>query len=907
MKTLDKKELIRIRDSPFIHLQSEEDELLESIKEIPSRPLLDVSSSLHQEYTHKTVLEIAKKGFVKVQYIRDDPKRMLLAMSSLSRVVDFSAAAKTVIHYQLFGGTILVLGSDYHHKKYLDDINNLKIVGGFAMTEIGHGSNVRNIETVSLYDHTTQEFIVNSPTVSSTKFWIGNVAKYGTHVVLFTRLIFKGEDKGVHAIIVQIRDLETGKVRDGVELGPCGPKTGWNGVDNGWIRFKNYRVPRENLLNKFADINERGEYKTTISSPGKLFQITISQLVLGRLFYIIGPTLALNICLKTATHYAFSRKQFGEKGKPEQLIINYPTHYQVLIPMIATNFAIELARNTLIERLCEPMEDEKVREEFHSIVSGVKAFTTEYVVQSLSKLRVMCGGHGVSSYNLIGVFRNEIDIFQTAEGDGTVLYQQLCKYLLSEYKSWYKREGVTGYIIKEMQAFLYTSNPIYTHSRSMLYILSDQFHFHAFSFRFEKIRSILIEKLNYSKSKGMTFMESWNNSLLYVVDLAKAYTQLYILEQSHLNLKKCTNISTREILIDFIKLYALSNIEKDFAFYRNYNFISAGKAIAISDAVRELCLSLKPYIITFVDSFKMCDDCFNIPLAHEDHDYARHLAARVGIDLPKKLLRDVIVENHIKNIESLSWSCIFKYPRLVEEKCLHLELLPADKKVVIKVEDFIRIYQYYLSTSATKKIDFKEIENTAIHRILLKTEIYFYLTNFYKTCVSTGDLKLFQFLSIRNSIVRSTPNLIQTYTDCINQGHFHILEYLMNQDIRIQRTSSFVLCGLMSVFPPDLDREKCITYVDNLLKLGFHHSQFDFEMHLKFAIQQDNIPFIQYLKDKNLLPLYLSRRKKRLTLKVGSKQAKAIIFTTRISRVRPPNLIQWSLNRKPTFYFYSPE
>ncbi len=49
-------------------------------------------------------------------------------------------------------------------------------VGGFAMTEMGHGSNVREIETTATFEKTTQEFILHTPTLSATKFWIGNMA-----------------------------------------------------------------------------------------------------------------------------------------------------------------------------------------------------------------------------------------------------------------------------------------------------------------------------------------------------------------------------------------------------------------------------------------------------------------------------------------------------------------------------------------------------------------------------------------------------------------------------------------------------------------------------------------------------------------------------------------------------------
>ncbi len=52
----------------------------------------------------------------------------------------------------------------------------------------------------------------------------------------------------------------------------------------------------------------------------------------------------------------------------------------------------------------------------------------------MGEIRVLCGGYGFSAYNWIGLLRNDLDVFQTAEGDGTVLHQQQAKFLLKNYK-----------------------------------------------------------------------------------------------------------------------------------------------------------------------------------------------------------------------------------------------------------------------------------------------------------------------------------------------------------------------------------------------------------------------------------------------------------------------------------------
>ncbi|EGG18107.1 acyl-CoA oxidase [Cavenderia fasciculata] len=633
---IDTQQLSAIRNESLIHYDKERKEFEKIIYDsIEHGPFLDVDSTTQKRLTNEIVKKVMAMGRFRVQLLREDPKKLLSYLHALFPSLDLSPIAKIVIHLQLFGGTILEIGTEQHHKRYFDDINNYKIVGGFAMTEMGHGSNVRQIETTATYDHSTKEFIINSPSLTSTKFWIGNMSMFGTHVVLFCRLIYKGEDKGVHVIVTPIRDPETLTVYNGISIGDCGHKVGWNGVDNAWIRFSNYRVPRENLLNRYATITEDGEYISKLSSPSKLFQITISELVFGRMLYVCGPIQYLGIALKASIRYAFSRRQFGEKGKTEELIMNYPTHYRILLPMLAQNTAFEFARNWVIDNIQESSKSEEKREEFHAIVSGIKAMVTEFAIVALSRLRVMCGGNGMSSHNLLGYMRNELDVFQTAEGDGAVLYQQLSKYLMVEYKRWYKKEGMTGYIKKEVQSFLVTSNPIYTHYRSMPYLLSNEFHQHAFSFRFEKTRSMVIEQLNQTKAKGLTFQQSWNASLILVAELAKAYTHLHTLECAHRAVRKCSDPITRHVLNDLIKLYALHNIEQDFGFFRNTNFLSSGKAVAISEAVTSLCQTLKPYALSIVESINDFEGRLDIPIGKSDLDYITHMARKVGIPLQK--------------------------------------------------------------------------------------------------------------------------------------------------------------------------------------------------------------------------------------------------------------------------------
>ena len=121
------------------------------------------------------------------------------------------------------------------------------------MTEIGHGSFVRGIETTATYDIATKTFDIHSPTLTSTKWWIGGAAKTATHAAVFAQLILPdGSCPGVYTFIVPIRSLSDHSLMPGVRAGDCGVKFGRNGLDNGWLQFNHVRVPHSAMLCKYS-------------------------------------------------------------------------------------------------------------------------------------------------------------------------------------------------------------------------------------------------------------------------------------------------------------------------------------------------------------------------------------------------------------------------------------------------------------------------------------------------------------------------------------------------------------------------------------------------------------------------------------------------------------------------------
>lgn len=87
-----------------------------------------------------------------------------------------------------------------------------------------HGSNVAGLETTATFDQAADQFIINTPTLTATKWWIGGAAHTATHCTAFARLIVQGKDYGVKPFVVQLRDTKDFSLRPGVNIGDIGMK-----------------------------------------------------------------------------------------------------------------------------------------------------------------------------------------------------------------------------------------------------------------------------------------------------------------------------------------------------------------------------------------------------------------------------------------------------------------------------------------------------------------------------------------------------------------------------------------------------------------------------------------------------------------------------------------------------------
>lgn len=548
-------------------------------------------------------------------------------------LADPSLQIKSGVQWGLFGSAIYQLGTEKHHDAWLSDMIELRLPGAFAMTEIGHGSDVASIGTTATYDPETEEFVINTPFRGAWKDYLGNAALHGRAATVFAQLITGGVNYGVHCFFVPIRDDE-GNMLPGVQSEDDGVKGGLNGIDNGRLAFDHVRIPRFNLLNRYGDVAADGSYTSDIPSPGRRFFTMLGALVQGRVSLDGAATTGTALALHIAITYANQRRQFDSgSGSDEVVLLDYGKHQRRLLPRLAENYAQFFSNDELLRKFdgvfSGRTDTPEEREDLETLAAALKPLSTWNALSTIQEAREACGGSGFIAENRLVGLHQDLDVYVTFEGDNTILLQLVGKRLLADYAKQFKGADaakLASFAAKQTAGKIFHGAGLRQFGQSVadfgstarsveLGLRAEQQH-ELLAGRVEQMIADIAARLRpAAKASKAEAAAIFNANQAELIEAARAHGELLQWEAFSDGVNRITDDGTKQVLTWLRDLFGMHLIEKHLAWYLINGRLSAQRAGSVSKYIDRLILRLRPHAQDLVDAYGFEPEHVRAPIA----------------------------------------------------------------------------------------------------------------------------------------------------------------------------------------------------------------------------------------------------------------------------------------------------
>ncbi|CAL8130578.1 unnamed protein product [Orchesella dallaii] len=564
--------------------------------------------------------------------------------SSVLGQYDWSVSLRYAILQSFFSNAIRGAGTKGHYK-YVEAAEKQQIYGCVCMTEIGHGTNIRGLRTKATYVPSTQKFILNTPDFQAAKCWAGNLGKTANFAYVMAQLYTPdGVCHGLHGFVVPIRDSQLNTL-PGVIIGDMGPKAGLNGLDNGFMMFNNYEIPKESLLNKNGDVTAEGTYVSPFKDPSKKFGASLGNLSGARVAITSLCSASLCNAVTIAIRYSAIRKQFGNPGSNEEMpIIEYQLQQWRLFPHLSAAYVLKYFSSVLFDNLMsfalsqfDSDMNQEVRAawgmEIHAVSSSAKPLAGWLAQTAIQDVREACGGHGYLQCAGISRLRDDNDAFLTFEGENNVLMQQTSNWLINLWND-SKREviiqksklGSLTFLLKAEQRLNNTFQPGTVEALLKPKVILGIYKWlvcYLLRLTAEKYQTLL------AASDQDNFLAKNESQVFFARTLSLAYIEHFMLETFHNQLCQRPGLpeDIKNVLNKLFLLYGLWSLEKQHlgTLYEGGYFKGPKPSKLIRNAILGLCEDLKPEAVALVDSIAPTDFVLNSVLGASDGQVYKRL------------------------------------------------------------------------------------------------------------------------------------------------------------------------------------------------------------------------------------------------------------------------------------------
>lgn len=516
------------------------------------------------------------------------------------------------LHSGMFVPTLMKQCLPEQSRKWVPLAKSFKMIGTYAQTELGHGTFIRGLETTATYDPQTKEFILDSPTMTSIKYWPGNLAKTVNHCLVMAQLYTQGKCHGTHLFLVQVRSMEDHSIMPGIEIGDIGPKFGFVGVDNGYMKLNKYRIPRMNMLMKYAQVLENGDYIKPQNS-----KLIYGAMVMIRVGIVLDCFKCLSMAIVIAIRYSAVRRQTElTPGGKEPQVLDYQTQQYKLLPLLATTYAFKFAAmgmSSIYSKISGEIDRGNLEAlpQLHALASGLKAFCSWVGCAGIEVCRMSCGGHGYSQASSLPLLYANIVGSCTYEGENTVMMLQVARYLSKCYIRVQKGERLPD-LVQYLNVNLNTKSSL-NESCSFDSLIA------AYEHRAARMVASASKMLQMNKQQGMPGHEAWNKATVPFTAASKAHCHLFVMKNfANMISDNKLDPSTQNALSLLCKLYAVHGIVENMGEFMQDGYLNPGQVSILNRKVLTLLEDIRPNAVALVDAFDYPDELLQSCLGRYD-------------------------------------------------------------------------------------------------------------------------------------------------------------------------------------------------------------------------------------------------------------------------------------------------
>ncbi|XP_029899458.1 peroxisomal acyl-coenzyme A oxidase 2 isoform X2 [Aquila chrysaetos chrysaetos] len=518
--------------------------------------------------------------------------------------------------HRIFIRSISVLGSDKQIAKWIPLATQYQLIGSYAQTELGHGTYLQGLETTAVFDITTQEFVLNTPNISAMKWWPGDMGRSATHTVVFAQLYINGKCYGLHPFIVQIRSLQDHSLCPGITAGDIGPKMNFEHIDNGYLMLQNVRVPRENMLSKFCEVQPDGTYVRRGSQKINYFTMTTVRISLISDEVVIPLMKACTIAIR----YSVVRRQSKLKPREQEAkILDYQTQQEKLLPQLAAAYAFYFISDYLQELFNRGYREIQRKNfdmlpELHAFSSGFKAMVTQYGTSAVKICLQACGGHGYSLLSGLPSLYTKIFASCIYEGENTILLLQTARFLIKCFMA-----ASTGQSVPPSVTYLAAVTPEKCPAKNKLDFLSPDIYTEAYQHMAARLISSTAAKLQDLIQSGVKKHDAWNQCTVQLAQAAKAHCHYITVKNFAETVEKLeTQPGIQKIMKHLCDLFALHGIFSNAGVFLHDGYVSGAQMDMVTASYLDLLAVIRKDAVPLVDAFDFTDKTLNSALGSYD-------------------------------------------------------------------------------------------------------------------------------------------------------------------------------------------------------------------------------------------------------------------------------------------------